>query len=241
MLLVYKPAIAPPDQIKLELEIRHFPVTLPPPHILISPLCSFPLWAWWTQANRIRHLTKSTSHRKGNSDTHVLLEVSAITSDKDSQNTIHTHKITYLLFKWSASRVTSTALRTNLQVRCPQVFVCANTDPVHTWRIFFMLKTDTCVFLENLAFHLFQTIDNKHQKILTYVYGATVPHMICRSVYVLSIQSQGFLDGSNPGLANGCYMTWWVCDLGLTFKETGLKSCNYFHYSLHLDWHHSLT
>lgn len=77
-----------------------------------------------------------------------------------------------LLFKWSASHVTGVcaALGTNLQGRCPQVFVCANTDPIHTWGIFFTLKRDTCVFLENLAFPLFQTIDNKHQKVLTYVY-----------------------------------------------------------------------
>lgn len=61
-------------------------------------------------------------------------------------------------------------LRTNLQNRSPQVDVCSNTVAIHTWGVFFTLQTDSGVFLENLALNLFQTIDYKHQKILTYIY-----------------------------------------------------------------------
>lgn len=53
--------------------------------------------------NRIGHLTKRASHRKGNGDTHMLLEVSAVASVKESQNTPRTQKIINLLFKWSAT------------------------------------------------------------------------------------------------------------------------------------------
>lgn len=53
---------------------------------------------------------------------------------------IFTKKMLFaLLFKWSASRVRRmcTALRTNLQVRCPQVFVCANPwSPSHLENMF---------------------------------------------------------------------------------------------------------
>lgn len=106
VLLLYKPGAAPLTwSFLISLEIRHFPVTSPLLHILIFPVHFFPQENTLStmHTNRIRHLTKHASHRKGNGDTHTLQEVSAVASVRESQKTPHTQKIINLLFKWSAT------------------------------------------------------------------------------------------------------------------------------------------
>lgn len=99
----------------------------------------------------------------------------------------------------------------------PQAFACAHTEPILTRRIFFTLRTDTRVFLENLAFHLLQTSHNKHQKILTCIYWAAIPQTICRSVYIPSTQSLGFRGWKQPWPCQRVlhYVTAWWCWVNL--------------------------
>lgn len=105
VLLLYKPGAAPLTWSWVALEIRHFPVTSALLHILIFTVRSFPQENTLStiHTNRIRHLTKHACHRKGNGDTHMLQEVSAVASFRELQNSPHTQKIINLLFKWSAT------------------------------------------------------------------------------------------------------------------------------------------
>lgn len=68
------------------------PLLSPLEYLSIASICS----CLQAQASRTRHFTKNIYYRKGNSDTHVLLEVSVVTSVTDSQTTVNTHKIIYL-------------------------------------------------------------------------------------------------------------------------------------------------